>query len=160
MTSSLRSLAFVAALAGAAGCFASGPAKPVATAADLERLGTRRYKDHSAEEVSKAAVTALKLLGYEVVITEPRIRTAPKPVATTAYGTAQGGGGIARASSQAFTEEVAWDIDVTADGQGAFLRAVPRAAVNGMPMEQVYVDWAERTFAELMREIDASMSAK
>ena len=48
-------------------------------------------------------------------------------------------------------------IDVKAEGQGAFLRAVPRANVNGVAMEQVYVDWAERTFAELMKEIDASL---
>jgi hypothetical protein len=136
-----------------------GPSKPVATAADLERLGTRRYRDRTPEDVSKATMTALKLLGYEVVVSEPRIRTAPKAVATTAHGTAAGGGGVARSSAQTFTEEVAWDIDVKADGTGASLRAVPRASVNGMPMEQVYVEWAERTFAELMKEIDGNLPA-
>jgi hypothetical protein len=158
MTMSIRVLCVAAALAGAAGCFATS--KPVATPADLERLGTRQYPDRNAEEVSKAAVTALKLLGYEVVTTDPRIRTAPKPVATTTYGTAYGAGGVARANSQSYTEEVAWDVEVKAEGPGAFLRAVPRAAVNGTPMEQVYVDWAERTFGQLMKEIDASLPAK
>ena len=136
------------------------PSKPVATPGDLERLGTRTYRDRNPEDVTKAAVTALKLLGYDVVTTDPRIRTAPKPVATTSYGTARAAGGVAQGSSQTFTEEVAWDIDVKAEGQGAFLRAVPRAAVNGVPMEQVYVEWAERTFADLMKEIDASMPRK
>ena len=160
MTPLLRSLVVVATIAGAAGCFAMTPSKPVATPGDLERLGTRSYRDRNPEDVTKAAVTALKLLGYDVVTTDPRIRTAPKPVATTSYGTARAAGGVAQGSSQTFTEEVAWDIDVKAEGQGAFLRAVPRAAVNGVPMEQVYVEWAERTFADLMKEIDASMPRK
>ena len=157
MIPTLRSLVVFAAVAGASGCFATGPSKPVATPGDMERLGTRSYRDRSPEDVSKAAVTALKLLGYDVVTTDPRIRTAPKPVATTTYSSAHGAGGVAHGSAQSFTEEVAWDIDVKAEGQGAFLRAVPRANVNGVAMEQVYVDWAERTFAELMREIDASL---
>jgi hypothetical protein len=161
MTSLHRSLVVVAAaIAGISGCFAMTPSKPVATPGDLERLGTRSYRDRSPDDVTKAAVTALKLLGYDVVTTDPRIRTAPKPVATTSYGTARGAGGVAHGSAQTFTEEVAWDIDVKAEGQAVFLRAVPRAAVNGVPMEQVYIDWAERTFAELMKEIDASMPAK
>ena len=160
MTVSIRVWCVAVALVGAAGCFAMAPSKPVASAADLDRLGTRSYRDRKPEDVSKAAVTALKLLGYEVVTTDPRIRTAPKPVATTTYGTARGAGGVAQASAQSFTEEVAWDIDVKPEGPGVLLRAVPRAAVNGTPMEQVYVDWAERTFGELMKEIDASMPAK
>ena len=160
MTKLVRVLCICVAVAGGPGCFFAGASKPVATAADLERLGTRSFPDRSVEDVSKAAVTALKLLGYDVVTTDPRIRTAPKPVATTAYGTARSGGGVAQSSAQSFTEEVAWDIDVKPKGRGAFLRATPRATVNGTPMEQVYVEWAERTFGELMKEIDANLVAK
>jgi hypothetical protein len=138
----------LAALLGA-GCFAS---RPVATPADLDRLGTRHYADRAREEVTAGAVTALKVLGYEVITTDPRIRTSPKDVATTATGT--------RSSAQTYTEAVAWDIDVQAEGAGSVLRATPRASVNGQPMEQVYVSWAETNYAQLMKEIDASLPAK
>jgi hypothetical protein len=36
---------------------------------------------------------------------------------------------------------------------------MPRASVNGEPMPQVYREWAERNYAELFREIDATLSA-
>ena len=53
MTVPIRLLCVAAALAGASGCFAMAPSKPVATAADLERLGTRSYRDRKPEDVSK-----------------------------------------------------------------------------------------------------------
>jgi hypothetical protein len=40
------------------------------------------------------------------------------------------------------------------------VHAVPRASVNGIPMEQMYYDYAERTFGQLMKEIDSSLPAK
>jgi hypothetical protein len=135
---------------------ASAPLKPVATPADFERLGTRHYPDRGHDEVATAAVTALKLLGYEVVTTDPRIRTAPRDVATTTAATY--GEYAGRANS--FTEAVAWDIDVTPEGSGTMLRATPRATVNGEPMPQVYQDWAERNFGQLMKEIDGNLPAK
>jgi hypothetical protein len=135
------------------GCFSS---RPVATAADLERLGTRHYTDRSPDEVAAAAGTALKLLGYQIVTTTPRIRTAPKDVATTALGTYGANSGTART----YTETVAWDVDVHAEGASVTLRATPRAAVNGVPMDQVYIEWADRTFGELMREIDGNLPPK
>ena len=119
--------------AGWAGC-ASTPPKPVATPADFERLGTRHYPDRGHDEVATAAVTALKLLGYEVVTTDPRIRTSPRDVATTTAASYTEYSG--RANS--YTEAVAWDIDVTPEGSGTMLRATPRATVNGEPMPQVY----------------------
>ena len=135
-------------------CVALGCAspKPVASTADLKRLGTRDYPDRKPEEVTQGVVTALKVLGYEVVTTQPRIRTAPKAVATSAYG--YGG------TAQAFTESVAWDIDVESRGSGTVLHAQARASVNGEPMEQVYLSWAERSFGELMTEIDASLGTR
>jgi len=135
---------------------ASAPLKPVATPADFERLGTRHYPDRGHDEVATAAVTALKLLGYEVVTTDPRIRTAPRDVATTTAATY--GEYAGRANS--FTEAVAWDIDVTPEGSGTMLRATPPATVNGEPMPQVYQDWAERNFGQLMKEIDGNLPAK
>jgi hypothetical protein len=136
-----------------AGCFSS---RPVATPADLERLGTRHYSDRSPAEVAAAVGTALKLLGYQIVTMEPRIRTAPKDVATTAVGTY----GTYSGSAHTYTETVAWDIDVHSEGASVTLRATPRAAVNGVPMEQVYIEWADRTFPELMREIDGNLPPK
>jgi hypothetical protein len=138
-----------------AGCFA-GASKPVATPADFDRLGTRHYPDRGHDEVATAAVTALKLLGYDVVITDPRIRTAPKNVATTNAATYTEYSGTAHS----YTEAVAWDIDVTPEGSGTMLRATPRATVNGEPRPQVYEDWAERNFGALMKEIDGNLTAK
>ena len=130
--------------------------KPVATPADFERLGTRHYPDRSHDEVSAAVVTALKLLGYDVVTTDPRIRTAPKNVAVTSSGTYTETSGTA----QSFTEAVAWDVDILPEGPGTMLRATPRATVNGEPMTQVWEDWAERNFGALMKEIDTNLPPK
>jgi len=138
---------------GCGGMFAS---KPVATPADFERLGTRHYPDRGHDEVSAAVVTALKLLGYDVVTTDPRIRTAPKNVAVTANGTYTETSG----TTQSFTEAVAWDVDVQPEGSGTMLRATPRATVNGEPMTQVWEDWAERNFGALMKEIDTNLPPK
>jgi hypothetical protein len=138
-----------------AGC-GGAPARRTASAADMQTLGTKSYPTHSQDEVVQAAVTALKVLGYDVVASEPRIRTAPKLAAVSTqavYGDYSG-------HSQTFAESVAWDIDVTSEGSGAKLHAVPRASVNGMPMEQVYYDWATTHFQELFKEIDASFGAK
>ena len=138
-----------------AGC-ASSPPRPVATPADFERLGTRHYPDRGHDEVATAAVTALKLLGYEVVTTDPRIRTAPRDMATTTAARYTDYAG----RSNSYTEAVAWDIDVTPEGSGTMLRATPRATMNGEPMPQVYQDWAERNFGALMKEIDGSLPPK
>jgi hypothetical protein len=90
------------------------------------------------------------------VTTTPRIRTAPKDVAITALGTYSANSGTART----YTETVAWDVDVRAEGASVTLRATPRAAVNGVPMDQVYIEWADRTFGELMREVDRNLPPK
>jgi hypothetical protein len=143
--------------AGVAGCAAlMGPQKRVATQAELDQFGTRTYPGYGKDAVQQAAITALKVQGYEIVTTEPRIRTSPKLVHLSASSTYTETSG----SSRSFAESVAWDIDVQ-DGQpGASLHAVPRASVNGMAMEQMYYDYAERTFGELMKEIDGSLPAK
>jgi hypothetical protein len=148
--------AILIALVACAGSCAFGPQKRVATAAELDQFGTRSYPGYTKEQVQQAALTALKIQGYEVVTTEPRIRTSPKlvHVSTTATYTETTG------TAQSFGESVAWDIDV-ADADGApKLHAVPRASVNGMAMEQMYYDYAQRTFGELMKDIDGSLPAK
>lgn len=149
-------IAIVIAVVACAGGCAFGPQKRVATPAELDQFGTRSYPGYAKAEVEKAALTALKIQGYEVVTTEPKIRTAPKlvHVSTTATYTETTG------TAQSFGESVAWDIDI-ADGGGApKLHAVPRASVNGIAMDQMYYDYAERTFGELMKDIDGSLPAK
>jgi hypothetical protein len=133
-----------------------GPPKRVATPAELDQLGTKTYPGYGKDDIQQAVMTALKVQGYEVVTTEPRIRTSPKLVhvsSSATYGETSG-------SAQSFAESVAWDIDVTDGKDGATVHAVPRASVNGMPMEQMYYDYAERTFGQLMKEIGASLPAK
>jgi len=140
-----------------AGCAAlMGPQKRVATPAELDQLGTKSYPGYSKDAVQQAALTSLKVQGYEVVTTEPRIRTSPKLVHVSSSATYTQNSG----SAQSFAESVAWDIDVTETKEVATVHAVPRASVNGVPMEQMYYDYAERTFGELMKEINASLPAK
>jgi len=126
--------------------------RSVATPAELGELGTRHYADRTRDEVVAAAVTALKVLGYNVVTAEPRIRTAPLDVAATAVR--------GNTTAQLYTESVSWDIDVTPDGPGVTLRATPHATVNGEPMTQVYIGWAEKTFGRLMSEVDGSLAPR
>ena len=155
---SMRSRLLLAVSIGAtaAGCFLSMPQKRVATPAELEQFGTRTYPGYDRKQVQQATITALRVQGYEIVTDEPRIRTAPKLAhVSSAASYSQTSG-----TSQTFAESVAWDIDVQQAGENTTLHAVPRASVNGIPMEQVYYDWAERTFAQLMKEVDASLPAK
>jgi len=147
-------LAFAVCMTGCGGLF--GPQKRVATPAELDQMGTRTYPGYSKDQVVQAAATALKVQGYEIVTTDPRIRTSPKLVhvsSTASYGQYSG-------SAQTYGESVAWDIDVKEAPTGTTLHAVPRASVNGMAMEQMYYDYASTTFAELMKEIDGSLPAK
>jgi hypothetical protein len=60
------------------GCAFMGPQKRVATPAELEQFGSRTYPGYDSKAVQLAAVTALKVQGYEIVTEEPRIRTSPK----------------------------------------------------------------------------------
>jgi hypothetical protein len=140
-----------------AGCGAlMGPQKRVATPAELDQLGTKTYPGYTKEDVQKAALTALKVQGYDVVTTEPRIRTSPKLVHVSSSATYTEHTG----SSQTYGESVAWDIDVIDGKDGATVHAVPRASVNGVPMDQMWYDYAERTFRDLMKEIDVSLPEK
>src|SRR5215471_9337951 len=143
-----------ATVAGCAGLM--GPQKRVATPAELDQLGTRTYPGYAKGDVQQAALTALKVQGYEVVTAEPRIRTSPKLVHVSSQASYSETAG----SAQSFAESVAWDIDVNDGAQGVTLHAVPRASVNGMAMDQMYYDYAQRTFADLMKEIDASLPPK
>jgi hypothetical protein len=141
----------------ATGCFGLfGPPKRVATPAELDQFGTKTFPGYSKAEVQTAAVTALKIHGYEVVTEEPRIRTAPKLVRVSGSASYSQYSG----TSQSYAEKVAWDIDVKEGQPGPTLHAVPRATVNDIPMEQMYYDYAERTFGEIMRDIDSSLPAK
>ncbi len=140
----------------ATGCALMGPQKRVATPAELDQLGTKTYPGYSKDEVQQAVMTALKVQGYDIVTTDPRIRTSPQLVhvsSAASYGAYSG-------ASTSFAESVAWDIDVNEGQAGTTVHAVPRASVNGMAMEQMYYDYAQNTFGQLMKEIDASLPAK
>jgi hypothetical protein len=97
-------LGALAVCATAVSCAAlMGPQKRVATPAELDQLGTRTYPGYSKADVEQAALTALKVQGYEIVTTVPRIRTSPKLVhvsASSSYTETSG-------SSQSFAESVA-----------------------------------------------------
>lgn len=140
-------------------CTAHGCAPPpprVASAAELQQLGTKVYPGRNRDEVLAASETALKLLGYQIITTDPTIRTAPKPVATTGVASYTDYSGV----SQTFTETVAWEISVEEAAAGTTLHARARAAVNGQPMEQVFHTWATSNYGTLMHEVDASFGSK
>jgi hypothetical protein len=105
------------------GCGALFGQKRVATPAELDQMGTRTYPGYSKDDVVKAAVTALKVQGYEIVTTDPRIRTSPKLVAVTSKASYSQTSG----SAQTYGQSVAWDIDVNEAPAGTTLHAVPRA---------------------------------
>ena len=90
------------------------PSKPGATPGDSGAVwAPEATLDRSPPDVSKQRWTALKLLGYDVVTTDPRIRTAPKPVATTTYSSAHGGRRRRCTAARSHSRpQVAWDIDV------------------------------------------------
>lgn len=122
----------------------------VASAAELDQLGTRSYA-RSVADVRGAVVTALKLQGYEVVTTTPRIRTAPKPIAVHAIG----GGGRA----VGFEETMAWDVDVTGTPSGASVHAQLRGQIGDSPMKGVFYDYADNAFRDLFTKVEESLGA-
>lgn len=131
-----------------ASSFVSGCTPRVASAAELDRLGTRSYA-RSVSEVRGAVITSLKLQGYEVVTATPRVRTAPKPIALHAVG----GGGQA----VGFTETMAWDIDVTAAPSGATVHAQLRGQIGDAPMKGIFYDYADNAFRDLFTKVDESL---
>ena len=143
---STRRMATLLACVGLGMAVSSCATARLATPADMQQLGNRTFPGHSVDQITKAAIVALRMQGYEVVTGDaPRIRTAPKLIAMAAAGS--------RTYAQAYDQSVAWDLDVTSAGDGAVVNAKMRATMNGAPMEQVYYDWVKTNTDTLFKDI-------
>lgn len=101
------------------------PRPRAATPQEVRAYCSHLFRGRSAEEVLQAGVIALKLQGYEVVTTEPRVRTEPKLVGVSAYGDRWG--------ASAYATSVAFDLSATETEGGTVAFAAPSVTVNGMP---------------------------
>jgi hypothetical protein len=131
------------------GCVTYQNKKNLVTLPELKPMGTRTYPGLTGDQAEQAVTTALKVLGYEIVTTSPRIRTAPKNMITAAY--------YYSSSAVALIQAVAWDITVTSSDKGTTIVAEPHPTMNGQPMDKVYKDWAATNFNELFKEIEAAV---
>jgi hypothetical protein len=123
------------------------------TADQVKALGKRTYPGRSRAELVGASSIALKTLGYEVVVEDAEsgvIKTAPKPLVATASGTST--------SAIAVTNDLAWMIEVTADGDGVAVQATPRATSGGQAYEGPYnADYMEKAIVDLFKEIESNL---
>ena len=122
----------------------------------LKALAKRSYPGRKRDELVTASVTALKTLGYDVVVADVEtgvVKTAPKPLVAMASGTAT--------TAVAVTNDLAWTIEVTATGGGADVQATPRASQGGQTYDGPYdADYMERAVADLFKEIESTLKAK
>lgn len=102
----------------------------------------------------KASDTALRTLGYQVVVADVntgQVKTAPKPLVVTAAGTG--------ASAVAVSNDLAWSLEITPAAAGVVMQATPRASSGGQsydgPFDQAYM---EKAFKDLFNEIDSNLS--
>jgi hypothetical protein len=122
----------------------------------LKALAKRSYPGRKRDELMKASVTALKTLGYDVVVNDTEsgvVKTAPKPLIAMASGTAT--------TAVAVTNDLAWTIEVTAAGEGVDVQATPRASQGGQTYDGPYdADYMERAVADLFKEIESNLKPK
>jgi hypothetical protein len=121
------------------------------TPEQVSELGKKSYPTHAPEAVMKASVTALRTLGFEIVVAEGgQVKTAPKPVMVTASG----GGGVAYAASN----DIAWTLTIEPAGDGSSVHAVPRMITGGTsydgPVDAAYM---EKAVADLFKEIESNL---
>jgi hypothetical protein len=126
---------------------------PTLTPAQVQALGKREFPGHDRAAVVKASDTALRTLGYEVVVADPKtgqVKTAPKPLVVTAAGSAT--------TAIAVSNDLAWSLEITSVANGASMQATPRASSGGQsydgPMDQAYM---EKAFADLFKEIESNL---
>jgi hypothetical protein len=122
--------------------------------ADLARNENHAYPGRSKAQVFHATVTALRSLGYEVIVNEPGtglIKTAPKVMTAVAYGNAYG--------AVATENSIGWTIGVTPITGGVGLHADPRGYSGGQAVaaDQMNGDYLERLFGTLFAEIDTNL---
>jgi hypothetical protein len=143
--------AFVFASLALAGC-----AVPL-TPAELAQYEAHSYPARSKAQVYKATETALKSLGYEIVVGDQaagKLKTAPKVVAATAYGNSYG--------AVATESAIAWVVDL-APGDGATtMHAEPRGFYGGQPMppSQMNGAYMKKLFDNFYAEVNDNLSAK
>jgi hypothetical protein len=121
---------------------------------DLARVENHPYPGRSKAQVFRATVTALRSLGYELVVSDEGaglIKTAPKVMTATAHGNAYG--------AVATENSVAWTIGVQPIAGGVGLHADPRGYSGGqaVPADQINGAFLERLFATLYAEIDTNL---
>lgn len=122
----------------------------------VKALAKRSYAGRKRDELVKASVTALKTLGFEVVVEDTEtgtVKTAPKALVATASGTAT--------TAIAVTNDLAWTIEVTNAGDGVDVQATPRASQGGQTYDGPYdADYMERVVADLFKEIESNLKPK
>ena len=122
--------------------------------AQLAQHETHPYPGRTKSQVFTAATSALRSLGYEIVTSDAasgRIKTAPKLVTVTAYGSSS--------TAVASDNSLAWTLEVSGDGDGAMLHAEPRGYTAGNLVEASRMNgsFLERSFATLYGEIEDDM---
>ncbi len=125
------------------------------TLEEMKEAGTHPYPDHGRAQIFHATVTALRTLGYQVVVADSgngKIKTAPKLVTAVAHGNAY--------SAVATENSVAWNVHIVPSSKGAVLHAEPRGYSGGQAVDptRMNASYMERLFATLYQEIDNNLS--
>ena len=129
----------------------------IVTPQELVNFETHAYPGRSQADVFAASVTALKSIGYEVVLADKsayRIKTAPKTVMVHAAATSS-------STAMATSDTVAWNIDVLGASDGASMHAEPRLYRGGASVDSstLNYDFADNMFRTLYGEIDSDLPA-
>jgi hypothetical protein len=132
--------------------FALGCARTV-TPAEVQALGRRPLPGRKQAETVKAVNTALRTLGFEVVVTDAgsgRVKTAPKPIVVHAVG--YGGAAVA------VSNEIAWTVDVSPSPDGVVVQLTPRASSAGQSYDGPWdADYVEKSISDLFAEIESDL---
>lgn len=137
------------------GTFLSGCGRTL-TPDQVKALAKRSYAGRQRAELVTASVTALKTLGFQVVVEDAEtgvVKTAPKPLVATASGNAN--------TAVAVTNDLAWTIEVTTAGEGVDVQATPRASSGGASYDGPYAaEYMEKAVADLFKEIESNLKPK
>jgi hypothetical protein len=122
--------------------------------ADLARNENHAYPGRSKGQVFRATATALRSLGYQLVVSDEGsglIKTAPKVMTAVAYGNAYG--------AVATENSIGWTIGVTPIEGGVGLHADPRGYSGGQAVaaDQMNGAYMEKLFGTLYGEIDTNL---
>ncbi len=137
-------------LAFSSGCLT----QRVMTPAELEQHESHPYAGQSKARVFEATSTALRSMGYEIVVRDAasgRLKTAPKLIMVRAVSD----GYNAMASSR----EIAWTVDVSDASGGTVVHAEPRGFAGGQSVDASHMDasFLESSFDTLYSEIESNL---